>query len=369
MERPIFKPVGTPVEELDTPSLIVDLALLDHNIETVHGVFRNSKAKLRPHVEPHRTPAIAHRQLAAGGTVGGVAVSTVGQAEVFVANGITDVFVANLVVSSQKIARLCALAQQAKVRVLVDSLKNVGDLSDAAAASGVTFDVAIAVNTRGGLYGIDTAQAAVGLARAVTDAPGLEFAGIATREGRILVDSASERESIARKCAQQMLDFRAAVEKAGIPVKLVSMGGTTDYEILAAIDGVTEVVAGTYALMEERCRAARPNLKAAGRVMVTVTSRPEPGYMITDGGQKSIGADSGNPSVDNLPSPSVKGLSAEHGSIFFEESDACRPKVGDKIWHTPFDIGSCANLHDYIFAVRNGKLVAVWDVAARGRYR
>ena len=67
MERPVLKPVGTPVEELDTPALIVDLDVLDKNIETVHSFFESSQAKLRPHVEAHRCPAIAHKQLAAAG--------------------------------------------------------------------------------------------------------------------------------------------------------------------------------------------------------------------------------------------------------------------------------------------------------------
>ena len=94
MERPIFKPIGTPTEELDTPSLIVDVDALDHNIATVASYFAGRIAKLRPHIEAHRTPAIAHKQLAAGGHVGGIAVSTLGQAETFVPNGFSDVFVA-----------------------------------------------------------------------------------------------------------------------------------------------------------------------------------------------------------------------------------------------------------------------------------
>ena len=66
MERPIFKPVGTPVEQLDTPALVLDLDVLERNIETVHSFFRQRPANLRPHVEAHRCPAIAHKQLAAG---------------------------------------------------------------------------------------------------------------------------------------------------------------------------------------------------------------------------------------------------------------------------------------------------------------
>ena len=147
----------------------------------------------------------------------------------------------------------------------------------------------------------------------------------------------------------------------------MSAGGTSNYQAVGSTDGITEVPAGTYALLDARHAPHLPHLKTAGRVMTTVTSRPEPGYMITDGGQKAIGADTGFPSVDNLPSPTVKGLSAEHGSIYFDAG--ADPQLGDKIWCTPWDAATCANLHDYMFAVRNDALEAVWEVSARGRYR
>ncbi|MBI3329063.1 MAG: alanine racemase, partial [Nitrospinae bacterium] len=164
MERPIFKPVGTPVEHLDTPALVVDLTLLERNIETLHAFFRQHAAKVRPHIESHRCPAIAHKQLAAGGTVGGIGVTTVGQAEVFVAHGFTDMFVANEVVTPQKIGRLCALARHAKMMVAVDNPTTVHDLSQAAMTGGVTLSVVVELHTRGHGCGVEPGQPAVDLA-------------------------------------------------------------------------------------------------------------------------------------------------------------------------------------------------------------
>ena len=45
MERPIFKPVGTPVTQLDTPALIVDLALVEQNITTLHTFFKQRRPR------------------------------------------------------------------------------------------------------------------------------------------------------------------------------------------------------------------------------------------------------------------------------------------------------------------------------------
>ena len=76
--------------------------------------------------------------MAAGGTVGGIAVTTVGEAEVFINAGFNDVLVANQIVTRSKIIRVCTLGKSSNLSVAVDNRDNVDDLSEAAVASGVT---------------------------------------------------------------------------------------------------------------------------------------------------------------------------------------------------------------------------------------
>ena len=118
MERPVFQPVGTPVNELDTPALVVDLDLMEQNIRTYQGYFQGTNVRVRPVVTSHLCPQIARRQLAAGATAGGVAVTTVGESEVFANAGFDDILLSNQVVTVSKIRRLCALAAQARLRWL-----------------------------------------------------------------------------------------------------------------------------------------------------------------------------------------------------------------------------------------------------------
>jgi D-serine deaminase-like pyridoxal phosphate-dependent protein len=369
MERPIFKPVGTPAEQLDTPALVVDLSVLENNIRTMASFFEQSDAKLRPHVESHRCPAVVHMQLSAGGTVGGICVTTLGQAEVFSQSGISDIFVANLVVTRQKIDRLCALARRASMTVAVDSPGNVRDLSEAASARGVELDVVVYVNTGQNGCGVEPGQAVVDLARQVRDAAGLSFAGLMAYDGSPIMEDSDQLATDSRGRVQQVLDAREMVEKAGIEIRVVSVGGTHNYEIAASMGGVTEVPAGSYALMDQRYRRYGREFEPAARVLGTVASVPDAGTAVTDAGQKAIGADTGLPVVDDLPGIEVKSLSAEHGSLIVPDSLEGRLGVGDKVWYTPWDIGTCVNLHDYIHAVRDGTLEVVWEVLARGRYR
>lgn len=364
MERPIFKPVGTPVDELDTPSLVVDLDVLAANIATVHGAFTGT-ARLRPRVDAHCTPAIAHKQIAAGGTVGGIAVATLAQAELFAQAGFGDILVANLIVTRSKIARLASLARDAVVTVAVDSERNVRDLSAAATSSNATIRAVVAVSTASGRFGAQPGDAAARIARAVVDADGVELAGLMASEEPVLEEDADASAAKTRERVAPLLDTRARIESDGIAVDAVVAGGSSNYEAAAATDGITEVPAGRYALMDAQLAPYLPQLGHAARVNSVVTGRPEEGLAITDGGRKAIGSDTGDPLVD-VPGATVKGLSAEHGSIIL---DSVQPNLKDRIWFTPYDSAECVNLHDYMHVVRDGRLEAVWEIPARGRYR
>ena len=369
MERPIFKPIGTPVDQLDTPALVVDLDVLERNIDTLHSFFRQRQAKVRPHVESHRCPAIAHKQMASGGTVGGISVTTVGEAEVFAQHGFADILVANEVVTTQKIGRLCALAHHTKMTVAADNPKNVEDLSEAAQGNGVTLSVVLDIHTRLNRCGVEPGRPAVELARAITEAKSLHLAGLMTYEGAILEEDFEKLASESRMWIQQVLDTREMVEKDGMAVAAVIVGGTHNYEIAGAMPGVTEVPAGSYALMDYRYSQHRPQFKPAVGVMASVTSRPEPEVAFLDCGQKAIGIDTGLPVVEDIPGATLSNMSAEHGWLTLEGNARSSVDLGGKVRLTPWDSGNCVNIYDYINVVRDGKLEAIWEIAARGRYR
>jgi D-serine deaminase-like pyridoxal phosphate-dependent protein len=369
MERPLFKPVGTAVMRLDTPALVVDLTILEQNIATVHALFLQQQARLRPHVSAHRCPSIAHMQTAAGGTVGGISVTTLGEAEVFAAHGCRDLFVANELVAPSKLRRLCALARQVRVTVAVDHPTHVRGLSAAASAQGSTLRVVVDVHTQAHHCGVAPGQPALELAQAIGQAAHLEFAGLTTTLDLTTAQNPEEVAVATRRALQPVLDTRGLLEQAGLAVPLVSVGGTTAYAAVATMAGVTEVRAGAYALMDARHAPFLPHLQSAARVLTTVTSQPAPDTAITDTGQKAIGSDRGLPVAADIPGAVVMGLSAEHCRLRLDGNAAGKMALGEKLWLTPWDIGTCTNLYDFMHAVRHDTLEAVWPVAARGYYR
>ncbi len=227
----------------------------------------------------------------------------------------------------------------------------------------------IDIHTGSGLCGVEPGAPAVDLARRVSGAEGLRFAGLTTYEGRILRDDAAAAAKESRRCVQQVLDTREMIEKEGMPVEVVSAGATHSYEVVGGMSGVTEVNAGSYLLMDYNYCRHLEGFKAAAKVMCTVTSVPDATTAITDSGQKAMGIDLGLPVAEDTPGATLARMSAEHGILDLTAEGRDNIELGDKVWLTPWDIANCVNVYDYIQATREGKLEAVWNVSARGRYR
>ena len=368
MERPIFQPTGTPVEELDTPALVVDLDLMDRNIRTFQSYFKDSAAKVRPAVTSHLCPQIARRQLEAGGTVGGIAVTTLGEAEVFANAGFTDILLANQVVTFSKIRRLCALAVQTRIGIAVDHRENARQLSMGAVAAGVELRVIVEVEAGMGRCGISAGIETVALAQNVSGLPGLTFEGImGSVPGPKGDDDPAEHEAKTRANLQIVLDNAEAIKQAGVPVAVVSVGGTHCYAQAIQMPAVTEVRAGRYPLMDHRLRSFLPELAPAAWVLASVISHPIDGMAVLDAGHKATAPDQGRPVLKGVEGGDATRFSAEHGIVELEGGAQSKLNPGDKAWLVPYELGACVNQYDYIRAVKDGKLEGFWPISARGK--
>ncbi len=384
MERPIFQPIGTPEEELDTPALVVDLGVLRENISTFHNAFRSqgdgaesakTTAGIRPHVSGHGCPEIARIQLAAAGDSGsagpidvnGIAVNTLGEAEVFAGAGFSNIAITQRVVTAAKLRRLAALAHRVSLSVAVDDAGNVQRLSEAATAAGSHLDLLVDIDAGYGFGGVAPGQEAVTLAQAIAAAPGLSCAGIMTYEGPVAITDPVERAAETGRRLQPALETLRLLERAGIAVAVVSAGSIYNHDTVANLPGVTEVPAGVYPLMDLQTCRVRPEFNPAARVLATVISHPVPGRAVVDAGHKTVGPDFGVPALEGFPGAVATRFSAEHGILELDGPATNQLNPNDKVRLVPYNLPLCVNQFDYIRAVSDGKLVGYWPVAARGR--
>ncbi len=359
--------VGLPVSELDTPALLVDIETMDRNIAHIAGTMREHGVQWRPHAKGHKTPAITHRQMAAGAI--GVTVAKVSEAEVMAAAGINDILIANQVVGPIKTRRLAALiaATGADVIVSVDNPANVRELDDAAAAFGVKPRVVVEVNTGMQRCGVAPGEPTVELAKLVADSPNLRFAGVMAWEGHTvsMADHETRREEIA-KAIGRLTATADAVRAAGLPVDIVSCGGSGTYLHAAPQPGITEVQAGGATMGDGFYRDLEARIEPALTLMTTVTSRPAEDRIVIDAGRRSIDPSQKAPTVRGIDGVTGIKFSAEHGIIALD-GPAEWPRVGDRLILEVNYTDQAVHLHENLFGVHDGVIAAIWPVACRGK--
>ncbi|MGH2560627.1 MAG: DSD1 family PLP-dependent enzyme [Thermomicrobiales bacterium] len=357
--------VGCPIDEIDTPALLIDLDRLDRNIARMSAELRAAGVAWRPHCKGHKSPAIAHKELAAGAF--GITCAKLGEAEIMAAAGVRDILVANQVVGPIKARRLAALCGQADVIVAVDSIENAREIDAAARAAGTRPRVIVEVNIGMHRAGVEPGAPTVAFSQELAAMEGIRYAGLMGYEGHAMgqADPVQRRAEIERT-VRILVDTAEACRATGLPVEIVSASGTGTYQHSTAIAGITEVQASGGIFGDAFYRSLDVPVEPALTILVGVTSRPAPNRIIIDAGRKTLDASGIPPTVRDLEGVTLIRFSAEHGNIALDH-DACCPRVGDRL---VLDVGyhdGVVHLHDRFYGIRNGMVEVVWPIAARGR--
>ncbi len=360
--------IGATTDAIDTPALLLDLDLLDRNIGRITALCREAGVAWRPHIKAHKCPALALRQIAAGAI--GVTCAKLGEAEVMAAAGIADILVANQIVGPLKIARLVALRRKADAIVAVDDAGNVAALGAAFAEAGLILRLVIEVDAGTQRAGVTTSSQALALADAIAAQPALRFSGLMCWEGHTTrIADPVEKQAAVTAALDRVTGIAAACRAAGHAVPIVSCGGTGTLPFSARHPGVTEIQAGGGILGDIRySEIYHVEVAHALTLLAGVTSRPTPTRIVTDAGKKAMSSDGGMPKPLGLGPMKSLGFSAEHGKIELEHPSGT-PRIGDRIAFIPGYTDTTVHLHEEILAMRNGRVEAVWPVAARGKLR
>jgi len=361
--------IGDILDDVDTPALIVELDALERNIAAMAAAVEDRGMRLRPHAKSHKSPDIARRQIAAGAV--GICCQKVGEAEAFVAAGVTDVLITNEIVGAAKLARLALLSRNASLGVLVDDRANVAALAAAMRAAGASIDVLVEVDVGAHRCGVLPGAPALELARAIAGGSGLRFAGLHAYQGAAqhLRRPAERRAAIAR-AAELAFETKALIEQAGIECATVTGAGTGTFTLERDSGIYTELQPGSYVFMDadySRNEHAEGEIRFEQSLFVwtAVMSTPAPDRAIVDAGLKAFAVDSGMPLVARAPGLELVKASDEHGLLRIAPG-AAGPRLGERLKLVPGHCDPTVNLYDWIVAVRNDRVESLWPVAARG---
>jgi D-serine deaminase-like pyridoxal phosphate-dependent protein len=359
--------------ELDTPAVLVDLDRLDANLERMAAIARGAGVALRPHAKSHKLPQVGARQLQAGAV--GLTVAKLGEAEVFVDHGVTDLLLAYPLWGEAKWQRLCELSTRARITLAADSHEVVDGLSAICAANGQEVPVLVEVDCGFQRCGVPDADAALALARRIVDAPGVSFEGIMTFAGQSYdAGTKAAVEGVARHDADVLGAAAEVIRAAGIDVAVVSAGGTPTARRVAEIGGITEIRPGAYALSDrDQVALGWGTLEdCALTVVTTVVSRPTATRAVVDAGTKTLSSDGsfqddGWGMVVGRPELRIARLTEEHGILVVPEGVDL--PIGTRLRVIPNHCCGTINMHDEVVALRDGEVAETWAVAARAKVR
>lgn len=366
--------IGAPIDEIDTPALIVDLDAFEHNLQRMADFARRAGVRLRPHAKTHKCPVIAQKQIAAGAV--GQCCQKVGEAEALVRGGVRDVLVSNEVVGLHKLRRLASLATDATISLCFDAPEQVDAAASAAREFGVEFGGLVEVDVGMQRCGVTTPEAAVALAQRIAAAPGLRFSGLQAYHGTAQhMATFAERRTAIDRAAAIVGATVAALRGAGIECEFVSGAGTGTFRMEGTSGVWNELQAGSYLFMDAEYaaiggeNAPRYNeFRHSLFVLATVMSTPVPERAVVDAGLKSYSAEKGLPWVHGRSGLEVIGVSDEHGKIRIA-AGATPLRIGDKVQLIPGHCDPTINLHDWYVAVRGGRVESLWPITARGASR
>lgn len=187
------------MENLKTPSLIVDGERMRRNAAQMTARAKALNVSLRPHVKTHRCIEIAKIQTT-GNAAGGIMVSTLSEAHFFSQNGFSDITY-GVPIESGKFNEAIQVAKDIeRFSVLTDDAETVRSLNDAARKESAKLDVFLKVDVGAHRCGVEpTSPQAFEIPQLISDSSNLNFAGILTHAGQsYAADSPEKLLAVAR---------------------------------------------------------------------------------------------------------------------------------------------------------------------------
>jgi D-serine deaminase-like pyridoxal phosphate-dependent protein len=302
-----YPSISNPKYSIPTPALLIDLPALEFNLSLMSSFFQYKSAKLRPHFKTHKSPIIAKKQIEYGAI--GITCAKLSEADMLVDSGISSILIANQVVDLTKINHMAQLARKSQLIVAVDQMDNLIRIARAGEQAGSTIHVVIEVDVGLHRSGVLPGEPALKLAEVASRLQGIHFSGVLGYEGFTMFEvDRTKRTDNASRAMKSLVGTADFIRQEGIPVEIVSAGGTGTYDITGGYPGVTEVEAGSYVFMDTKYNQLGLAFRQSLTLLSMVTSIHTPERCVIDAGMKVLTTDNGLPSSAVKPPALAEGI-------------------------------------------------------------
>jgi D-serine deaminase-like pyridoxal phosphate-dependent protein len=354
-----------------SPGLLFYKDLIRRNIAEVVAIA-GTPERLRPHVKTHKTREIVRMQLEAG--IAKHKCATLAEAEMLAGCGANDVFLAYPIVGPNcgRLARLAQMFPSCRFAVTADDAAALRTLSNVLATAKQSVDVLLDLDVGQHRTGIAPGAEAAELYEQFGKLPGIRPGGFHVYDGHNHQESLAEREKAVKTLLEPVLSLRARVEKKGVPVPRLVVGGTPTFPVFAKLNlpGL-ECSPGTCILHDHGYGTHFPDMAGftpAALLLTRVISRPLPNRLTLDLGYKAVASD---PPAHRrcvlLNIPDYKPVLQNEEHLVIETPAADKFAPGDVVYAMPTHICPTCALHRFAYVVENGRVTEQWEIAARDR--
>ena len=370
--EPIMLDDPIPLDELQTPALIIDLDVFDANLAKMQSYLEEQDITLRAHTKMHKCPLIARKQVESGAR--GVCAAKISEAEVMGAAGIVDVLVTSPIATPDKVTRFVeARKNNPGLKIVVDCADSADLLAKVAGLEGLVVDVFVDMDLGMGRTGIETGDKTLQLVRHIGESNSLNLSGLQMYAGNCMhIEGFSERKQKYAHIMSKGIETLALLDEAGIVIPVVSGGGTGTYNMEADLGLINELQAGSYAFMDIEYRDIGGvdseqflDFGVSLFVLVTAISQPQSRLITVDGGFKSFASDKMAPEFRDVEGVIYHWGGDEHGIVQLN-NPSHEIRLGNKLSMLTPHCDPTVNLHDFYFPYRDGLVHEVWPISARG---
>ena len=239
------------IADLETPALILDLAVLERNCAAMAERAKRHGVRLRPHIKTAKSAEVA--AIATRGQFGGLTVSTVAEAAYFAAHQFRDLTY-GVGIARDKIPALAAIQREhgAKINLILDSVSAITAVEASAAKEQSVFPVLIEIDTGGRRAGLDPEDPELlAVAQAVAESKSLRLSGVLSHAGHSYhAHGPNEIRRVAEQERSGVVRAAQRIKAAGLPCETVSVGSTPTAVYAERLDGVTEMRPGVYTFFD-----------------------------------------------------------------------------------------------------------------------
>jgi len=353
------------IEDLQTPTLLIHLDRVRHNLATMSRWLGGRIDRWRPHVKTCKVPEVLALLLQAG--VRKFKCATTREAEVLLAvadktgGAPIDVLFAMAQHGSnlERVEALAATHSRHRFAVLTEDAEHAATLGEAGLRCFVDLDP--------GYHRTGIPMPEFDRIAAVVAAAGKNLAGLHCYDGHLHDGTMADRT---QKAHAIYAEFTALAQRLAVRGELVTSGTPTFPAALSfpGFAGFDHTISpGTVVYWDARSdRLGIPGFQCAVEVQARVISRPTADRFTLDAGSKALDAAAGNPCAEPLGDWSAIALTPSEEHLPMRTAGGPAPPLGTLIRLVPRHVCPTVNLADEAVLLDHERIVAIVPVRARG---